>query len=129
MYLPALADHPIGHRLRARYCRSQGVANSGASLTAYTDWAGDADSGEIDAVIVASTNSSHFEITMAALDRGLPVLCEKPLGMTADEAEQMADSAGRNDAITMVPFTYRFMPTNQFVKRLIVDGYVGQPYQ
>jgi len=86
------------------------------------------DSGDVDAVIVASPNETHFEITMAALDRGLPVLCEKPLGMNVDEAHQMADAAKQRGIITMVPFTYRFMPTNQFVKQLITEGYVGRPY-
>jgi predicted dehydrogenase len=56
------------------------------------------------------------------------VLCEKPLGMSVAEAHEMAGAAQRSNAITLVPFTYRFMPTNQFIKQLIVDGYVGQPY-
>ncbi|MGZ4768919.1 MAG: Gfo/Idh/MocA family protein, partial [Ilumatobacteraceae bacterium] len=119
MYLPALADHPIG-RITA-LCgrdidRTRGVATRWNIPHDFTDWHAMLDADEIDAVIVASPNSSHFEITMAALDRGLPVLCEKPLGMTADEARQMADTARRHNAVTMVPFTYRFMPTNQFVK-------------
>ena len=131
MYLPALADHPIG-RITA-LCgrdpeRTHKVASSWGIAHDFTDWSAMLDS-EIDAVIVASPNESHFEITMAALDRGLPVLCEKPLGMSAVEARQMADRARANGTITMVPFTYRFMPTNQFVKKLIADGYVGRPYQ
>ena len=132
MYLPALADHPIG-RITALcgrdMARTQGVAASWSIPHHFTDWSAMLDSGEIDAVIVASPNESHYEITMAALDRGLPVLCEKPLGMSTDEARQMAEAARTNDVITMVPFTYRFMPTNQFVKKLIADGYVGRPYQ
>jgi predicted dehydrogenase len=131
MYLPALADHPIG-RITA-LCgrdvdRARAIADTWAIPTAYHDWMAMLDGGEIDAVIIASPNESHHEITMAALDRGLPVLCEKPLGMSIDEAQQMADMAKAKGLITMVPFTYRFMPTNQFVKQLIDDDYVGQPY-
>jgi levoglucosan dehydrogenase len=131
MYLPALAEHPIG-RITA-VCgrdtdRARSVASSWAIPQAYTDWTAMLDSGDIDAVIVASTNDTHHEITMAALERALPVLCEKPLGMNVAEAQQMADAARQRDLVTMVPFTYRFMPTNQFVKQLINDGYVGQPY-
>ena len=132
MYLPALADHPIG-RITALCgrdpARTQRVAATWNVPHHFTDWSAMLDSGEIDAVIVASPNGSHYEITMGALDRRLPVLCEKPLGMTTDEARQMAEAARSSDVITMVPFTYRFMPTNQFVKRLITDGYVGRPYQ
>jgi predicted dehydrogenase len=131
MYLPALADHPIG-RITA-LCgrdadRTRDVAASWGVPTTFTDWSDMLDS-DIDAVIVASPNETHFEITMGALDRRLPVLCEKPLGLNEAQARAMADAAAHAGVATMVPFTYRFMPTNQYVKRLIVDGYVGQPYQ
>jgi predicted dehydrogenase len=131
MYLPALADHPIG-RITA-VCgrdldRARAVADQWSIAAAYNDWTAMLDSGDVDAVIVASPNETHFEITMAALARGLPVLCEKPLGMNVAEAHKMADAAHQLGAVTMVPFTYRFMPTNQFVKQLITDGYVGRPY-
>ncbi len=131
MYLPALADHPIG-RITA-LCgrdldRTRSVADSWKIPNAHDNWEAMLDSGEIDAVIVATPNETHFEITMAALERDLPVLCEKPLGMNVAEARKMADAARQRNAITMVPFTYRNMPTNQFVKQLIDDGYVGRPY-
>jgi predicted dehydrogenase len=131
MYLPALADHPIG-RITA-VCgrdleRAQSVAVTWSIPHAFNDWTAMLDSGEIDAVIVASPNETHYEITMAALDRGFPVLCEKPLGMNVAEAHKMAEAAAAHGATTMVPFTYRNMPTNQFVKQLIDEGFVGQPY-
>ena len=113
MYLPALADHPIG-RITA-LCgrdpdRTADVAGRWEIPQHFTDWGIMLDKGEVDAVIVASPNESHYEITMAALDRRLPVLCEKPLGMTSDEAAEMADVASRNGVVTMVPFTYRLLP-------------------
>ncbi len=131
MYLPALADHSIGTitALCGRDLeRAKGVAATWQVAHVYDDWSTMLAGGEIDAVIIATPNETHYEITMAALDRGLPVLCEKPLGMSVAEAHEMAGAAQRSNAITMVPFTYRFMPTNQFIKQLIVDGYVGQPY-
>lgn len=131
MYLPALAGHPIG-RIEAicgrEIGRTHDVATRWAIPSAYTDWATMFASGEIDAVIVASPNETHYDITMAALERGLAVLCEKPLGLNVGEAQRMADTARERGAITMVPFTYRFMPTNRFVKQLIIEGYVGRPY-
>ena len=131
MYLPALADHPIG--CISAVCgrdldRAQSVATTWSIPKAYNDWSAMIDGGDLDAVIVASPNETHYEITMAALDRGLPVLCEKPLGMNVAEAHKMAETARHSGAITMVPFTYRNMPTNRFVKQLIDDGYVGRPY-
>src|SRR4051812_16276416 len=84
MYLPALADHPRGQitavcgRDRAK---AEAVASEWSISRVYTDWSAMLDSGDIDAVIVASPNETHHEIAMAALARDLPVLCEKPLGM------------------------------------------------
>ena len=86
------------------------------------------DSAGLDAVVVASSNDSHFPLTMAALDRGLHVLCEKPLAQNAAQAQEMTARAEQTGAITLVPFTYHYMPVNQWVRRLIAGGYVGRPY-
>jgi levoglucosan dehydrogenase len=83
---------------------------------------------ELDAVIIATPNDSHEELALAALDRQLHVLCEKPLSLTSESASRMAARARETGATTMVPFTYRYMPTNRFVKRLIDDGYLGRPF-
>ena len=86
------------------------------------------DSVELDALIVASGNDTHHPITMAALDRGLHVLCEKPLAQDVAQAVAMTDRAAACGAITLVPFTYHYMPVNRWVRRLVADGYVGRPY-
>ena len=79
-------------------------------------------------MIVASPNNTHHDITMAAIERDMAVLCEKPVALTAAEAEAMAEAAAARGLVTMVPFTYRWMPTHQWIKELIDDGYVGRPY-
>lgn len=130
MYLPAVTGFAEAEVVAA--CgRDQGRADEFASRwsipmsTTAPDQLLDAD---LDAVIVASGNDSHFDLTMAALDRGLPVLCEKPLALTAGEATAMADRAAEVGVATLVPFTYRYMPTNQYVKRLIDEGFLGRPF-
>ncbi len=132
MYLPALVGHPLGHlqALCGRDAsRTAAMARKWGVPRNFTSWETMLDSGEIDAVIVASPNETHFPITMAALERGLHVLCEKPIGLNTHEAIAMAAAARRTNAITMVPFTYRWMPTNRFVKQLFDERYVGDPYQ
>jgi len=131
MYLPALAAHP--HADVVGLCgRTESTAIERAS-----DWNIDwistdsdafLDPDRLDAVVVATSNDSHEAITMTALERGLDVLCEKPIATSVAAAEAMASRARDMDAITLVPFTYRYMPTNQYVKRLIDAGYVGRPY-
>ena len=93
----------------------------------HTDWRDLLDGGTVDAVIVASPNDTHHPIVLAAAERGIHVLCEKPVALDATQALEMVDAAATAGLTTMVPFTYRWMPTNQWIKALIDDGYVGRP--
>lgn len=128
MYLPALADHNHGVvgavSGRSRY-RTEDFARRWGVERWYTDPMAMIESGDVDAVIVASANDSHHPLSAAALDAGLHVLCEKPLGLDVAEAADLAARAQRAGAVTMVPFTYRYMPMFRWMKRLIADGYVG----
>jgi predicted dehydrogenase len=128
MYLPPLVRHPdaevvavCGRRAEptAEFADRWGVAHR------FVDPAEMLESVELDAVVVATANDSHHDLTMAALDRGLHVLCEKPLALDAEQAGRMAARAREQDAITLVPFTYHYMPAIRWVKRLVDDGYVG----
>jgi myo-inositol catabolism protein IolC/predicted dehydrogenase len=128
MYLPALASHPAGRVVAVCGRRSHPAAEL-AQRWGVPSWCTDPyelmDSG-VDAVIVATSNDSHFPLSMAALERGLHVLCEKPLALNGDQAAVMAEAASRTGRITMVPFTYHYMPVNRWVHRLIRQGYVGR---
>jgi len=131
MYLPPLAEHPNGSVV-AVCGRNPDTTSAFAErwniAERFADPIAMLDSVELDAVIVASSNDSHYELTMAALDRGLHVLCEKPLGQNVEQAAAMTARAAETGAITLVPFTYRYMPVNRWVQRLVADGYVGRPY-
>lgn len=85
-------------------------------------------SGEVDAVVIATANDSHYALSMMAMEAGLHVLCEKPLALTYAEAAEMAQVANASGLTTMTPFTYRFMPTTRYVKQLIDEGFIGTPY-
>ena len=130
MYLPALAAHPDA-QVVAVCGRRPEVAAALAATWNIPQWFVDPtrmfEQVELDAVVIATSNDSHHELTLAALERGLHVLCEKPLALNADQAAVMVEQALITQAITMVPFTYHYMPVNQFVKRLITTGYVGRP--
>lgn len=130
MYLPALDANP--HADVVAVCgRNADRADAFASQWSIPKATTDADellAADLDAVVVASANDSHHPLTMAALELGLHVLCEKPLALTVAEADEMVAAASAADVVTLVPFTYRYMPTNQFVKRLLDDGYLGRPF-
>ena len=131
MYMPALTRHPdadvcaiVGRNLDharefAQQWRVSHVYPSLDELLAKQ---------AIDAVIIASPNSHHYTTARTAIEHGLHVLCEKPLAMNYTEAIHMAEAAEKAGIKTMVPFTYRFMPTSRYLKELIQQGYIGRPY-
>lgn len=130
MYLPAL-QQSLG-RVTA-VCgrnseRAQALAQKWGIAHAYTDVDKMLDEQPLDAVVIATANDSHYALGMAALRRGLHVLCEKPLALNYSQAAEMAALAARQGVKTMVPFTYRFMPTARYLKALIEEGYIGRPY-
>ena len=129
MYLPALADHPDG-RITALCGRDLDKARRVADEWDVPEVYATPEEllDRVDAVIVASSNASHHPIARAALDRGLHVLCEKPLGLDSAQADDLAAAASRSGAITMTPFTYRFMPMARQLRRHIEEGYVGTPF-
>ena len=81
----------------------------------------------LDAVVIASANDSHHPLSIQAIERGLDVLCEKPLGLDVAQAQEMT-RGDRRRGDHPVPFTYRYMPVNQYLKRLIDEGYLGEAF-
>lgn len=131
MYLPALAACPEADVTAV--CgrdpnRAKTFAERWGVPNVFTDVETLLDSGSVRAVVVASPNDTHREIAGAALERGLHVLCEKPLGLNHREADELAGAAADAGVTTLVPFTYRYMPTTRFVKRLVDEGYLGRPH-
>ncbi len=129
MHLPALTSHPdveiVGICARTS-SSTRAMAERWNIPHWFTDPAEMLATLELDAAIIATANDSHYDLAMACLDRGLHVLCEKPLALDADQAQKMVDRAATAGVITLVPFTYRYMPVNQWVKRLVSNGYVGR---
>ncbi len=131
MYLPALTNNPEVDVVGVCGRNPERAAEFAATWNV-PNWATDPDAfldpDALDAVIVATSNDSHEHLTMLALERGLHVLCEKPIATNLEGANRMADKAAATGGITLVPFTYRYMPTFQFVKELVDDGFVGRPH-
>jgi len=95
----------------------------GFSHTA-TDWAAVID--EVDVFYNLGPNHLHAEPSIAALEAGTPVLCEKPLAPTLQEAEAMRDAAAAADVPAGCAFNYRFVPAIQYAKGLIESGDLGE---
>ena len=82
---------------------------------------------DIDAIVIATPNFTHCEISVAAAESGKHIMCEKPLGLNAGEVKQMYDAADRAGVVHMTAFTYRFAPSMRYLKHLVTSGRLGQP--
>ncbi|NLV10561.1 gfo/Idh/MocA family oxidoreductase [Halomicrobium mukohataei] len=87
-----------------------------------TDWREVVD--EVDVFYNLGPNHVHAEPSIAALEAGTPVFCEKPLAPTLAAAETMADAAAGVTAGTA--FNYRFVPALRYARNLIDDGELGE---
>jgi predicted dehydrogenase len=80
----------------------------------------------IDCVHVCTPNSLHFEMSMAALNAGKHVLCEKPLASSAKEAEQMISLAQETRRAHCTLYNIRSYPQVQNMRRLCEAGELGE---
>lgn len=129
MYLPALKSHPqaeltaICGRNRAR---AEEMAKKYEIPQVFTDYQTMIEQAGIEALIVAIPDDLHYPVTMAALNAGLHVLCEKPLAFTLGQAREMVERAEVARVKHMTYFTWRWLPVFQYLKRLIQEGYLGR---
>jgi predicted dehydrogenase len=80
----------------------------------------------IDLVTVATPNSTHFEITKAFLEAGINVLCEKPMTMTVEEAEDIVAAAQRTGAICAVNYGYSGYALVRHMRAMVARGDLGR---
>jgi predicted dehydrogenase len=84
---------------------------------------------DVDIVYVATPPSSHLEYVLAAAHAGKPVLCEKPMAMSADEGRIMIDACAEAGTPLFVAYYRRFHPHVLKMKELIEQGRIGAPLQ
>ncbi|MEO1474827.1 MAG: Gfo/Idh/MocA family oxidoreductase [Pseudomonadota bacterium] len=80
---------------------------------------------DVDIVYNALPPSRHSDLTIAALEAGKPVLCEKPFAMNAVEAKRMAEAAQRTGVLLMEAFHYRFHPAFARALDVVNSGALG----
>jgi predicted dehydrogenase len=79
-----------------------------------------------DVVVVTTLDRLHAPYVVQALELGCAVVVEKPLTVDADGCRRIVDAVARTGGNVVVTFNYRYSPRNSAVKRLLVDGAVGQ---
>jgi predicted dehydrogenase/nucleoside-diphosphate-sugar epimerase len=128
-HLPVLAGHPevqlaaLVDRDEARVrqlARGYAVPAVGTDHTAL-------DPSQVDAVLVATPPTHHAPCALALMRRGLHVLVEKPLAVTADEAEEMVRVSDETGAVLAVGLYRRLLPVTRLLRALVQDETWGQP--
>ena len=111
-------EEPVRKELAAEYEIEHEVAR----------WEDLIDLDGLDAVSVAVPTFLHAPITLAALERGMHVLCEKPIARTAAEADAMVQAARAADRVLDVAFNHRQRGDIQKLKAVVDAGELGTPY-
>ncbi|MDX6264348.1 MAG: hypothetical protein QOH84_6036 [Kribbellaceae bacterium] len=94
----------------------------------YENWEDLIATDGLDAVSVATPTQLHHPITIAALDRGLHVLCEKPLARTVAEGTEMVEAAKKSGKVLKVVFNHRERGDVAALKHQIDEGQLGRIY-
>lgn len=118
---------------RAGNARVYGVASRhrdelpvGEWQKSYGDYAALLADDAIQAVYIPLPNSLHKEWVIRALEAGKHVLCEKPIGLTADEAREMQQVAKQHNRLLMEAFMYQYTDRVRVIKQVLESGELGE---
>jgi UDP-N-acetylglucosamine 3-dehydrogenase len=104
------------------------VAGASADAQAYAEPLAMLAEAELDAVVIASPTTTHHPLALAALDRGIAVLVEKPLAATPGEADELVDVAESRGVPLQVGHVERFNPAVLELGRLLDTGWLSTVY-
>ena len=90
------------------------------------DWRGVVARNDIDLVSIVTPVVTHCEMTLAALDAGKAVLCEKPMAMNADDARRMLESAQAKGVLALIDHELRFLPGRIKLQEHLRQGKIGK---
>jgi predicted dehydrogenase len=82
---------------------------------------------EVDAVLVTTPNACHLQDVLISVAAGKPVLCEKPMGMNADECRQMVEAARSAGVLLGVAQVFRFEESTARFRERVSAGDIGRP--
>ena len=91
----------------------------------FTDYKKLIDSGLCDAIDICTPNYLHCEIAKYALNAGIPVSIEKPVGLNVSEVKEVEDLAAAKGLPVFVCFTWRHRPALRYLKDLLNEGTIG----
>lgn len=81
---------------------------------------------DIDAVVITAENAKHYDLAVKAAEAGKHILCEKPIAVTVEQADEMIRRAKKAGVKFQTCFVMRYHSTSTLVKNLIEDGAIGR---
>jgi predicted dehydrogenase len=130
-HIPGLQSHPEADVVALcgrRRDHTRVMADRLGVRDAHTDYRELCERDDLDAVTIVTPNACHAEQTIAALQAGKHVLCEKPLAMSVAEARAMTGEADASGKVHQVAFTFRYLHGVQELRRRVRAGDIGEPY-
>ncbi len=109
--------------------RIQAALSLAPDATPFTDATAMLDSGLVDLVVVSTPPNSHYSWAKAALERGIHVVLEKPMALTADECDELMALAAASDLLLVVYQNRRFDADFVTLARMISAGEIGEVFQ
>lgn len=132
-HMPALQKQPNAEMVafcdideaRAREASEKFGSSDAKVYTNYMELLSDS---SLDIVHVCTPNDSHADISIAALEAGKHVMCEKPMAKTAADARRMVEAAKRTGKKLTIGYQNRFRSDSQYLKSLCEEGVLGEIY-
>ena len=127
-HLPEILDNPeaeVGAICDVVKERVEALAAQ-YNCKAYTDWKELVADPTLDAVIVAATNTTHAEMSIAALKAGKHVMCEKPMAVSLEEAQALMRTAEECGKMLFIAQNQRLAPAHVKAKQLLQSGALGK---
>jgi predicted dehydrogenase len=120
--VPGASLHAVASRSLER---SQAFAEAYDTPYAYDSCEALAECPGLDVVYIATPHTSHYEHTMFFIEKGIPVLCEKPFAMDLPQAKRMANLAQQKGVFLMEAVWTRFIPATVQALAWIAEGKIG----
>ena len=130
-HVPGLLSHPGAEVVAVagrRPERARALADRFGIPEAGSDPAELCARDDLDGIAICTPNAAHREQALLAFAYGKHVFCEKPLGLSVAEAEEMLRAAEASGRVHQVAFTYRYLHGIGELRRRVLAGAVGEPY-
>lgn len=107
--------------------KTKAIAAQFSVQAVYTDYEQMLVDVQPDIVSITTPPATHNPMTVAALQVGAHVICEKPMALDTAEAEEMLQVAEQLQRVHAIDFEFRYLPARYYQKVLVDQGYIGEP--